>query len=188
VCSRTVPPSMHEVTSMTAEKSLARLDQAGWEDLVARFGTRMWAVARALGLSPADAADAVQGAWLRMVENLDGIRDPERIGAWLVTTTRHEALRLSRRRRGEVAAGHDLPDAVLPDPAAAVVDADFGRHVWERLDALDEPCRSLLRLSVLRPEATYAQIAIRLDLSPGSIGPTRARCMARLRGLLEEPA
>ncbi|GII27604.1 RNA polymerase sigma factor [Planotetraspora mira] len=173
---------------MTVEKSLGCLDQAAWEDLVARFGARMWAVARAFGLNHTDAADAVQGAWLRMVENLDGIRDPERIGAWLVTTTRHEALRLSRGRRGEVASGHDLPDAVLPDPAAAIVDADFGRHVWERLDTLGEPCRSLLRMSVLRPEATYAQIAIRLDISPGSIGPTRARCMSRLRGLLEEPA
>ncbi|GII54877.1 RNA polymerase sigma factor [Planotetraspora thailandica] len=169
---------------MTAEHSLTWLDQAAWEDLVARFDGRMWAVARAFGLGPADAADAVQGAWLRMVESLDGIRDPERIGAWLVTTTRNEAIRLSRRARGEVASGHDLPDAVVPDPAAAVVDADFGRQVWERLETLDEPCRSLLRFSVMHPEATYAQTAMRLDLSPGSIGPTRARCMSRLRSLV----
>jgi RNA polymerase sigma factor (sigma-70 family) len=171
---------------MPSDKSLAGLDQAAWEDLVARFDGKMWAVARAAGLSAADAADAVQGAWLRMVERLDDIREPERIGAWLITTTRHEALRLSRRAREETVPGDDLPDVATPDPAAAFVDAEYGRHVWRRLDGLDEPCRSLLRLYVLHPDAKYTQIAMRLDLPVGSIGPTRSRCMARLRGLLED--
>ncbi|WP_147942857.1 RNA polymerase sigma factor [Microbispora sp. CSR-4] len=171
---------------MTTDNSFATIDQAAWEALVARFDGRMWAVARAFGLSTADAADAVQGAWLRLVESADTIRDPERIGAWLVTTTRHEAARLSRRARGEVVSDLDVPDTALPDPTAAVVDADFGRQVWRRLDLLGEPCRSLIRLYVLHPEARYAQIAVRLNLPIGSIGPTRARCMARLRALVEE--
>jgi RNA polymerase sigma factor (sigma-70 family) len=168
------------------DKPLVGLDQADWEDLVARFDGRMWAVARAFGLSAADAADAVQGAWLRMVESLDGIRDPERVGAWLITTTRREAARLLRRSRGEGPAGFELPDIAEPDPTTAVVDADFGRHVWRRLDSLDEPCRSLLRLFVLSPDMKYAQIAMRLDLPIGSIGPTRGRCLSRLRALVEE--
>ena len=102
---------------MPTDNSFA-IDQAAWEDLVARFDARMWAVARAFGLSAADAADAVQGAWLRLVENADAIRDPARIGAWLVTTTRHEAARLSRRARGEVASDLVVPDTALPDPTA----------------------------------------------------------------------
>jgi RNA polymerase sigma factor (sigma-70 family) len=171
---------------MPEDNSLPPLDQAAWEDLVARFDGRMWAVARAFGLSAADAADAVQGAWLRLVESIDTIRDPERIGAWLVTTTRHEAARLSRRARGEVMSDVDMPDMVTPDPTTAVVDADFGRHLWRRLDLLTEPCRSLIRMWVLHPDARYAQIAVRLDLPVGSIGPTRSRCMTRLRALLEE--
>lgn len=172
---------------MPTDDSFATIDQAGWEDLVARFDGRMWAVARALGLSAADAADAVQCAWLRLVENAGAIRDPARVGAWLVTTTRHEAARLSRRARGEVVSDLDLPDPAQPDPTAAVVDADLGRQAWRRLDLLGEPCRSLIRLYVLHPEARYAQIAVRLDLPVGSIGPTRARCMSRLRALMEEP-
>ncbi|MEW9530013.1 RNA polymerase sigma factor [Microbispora sp. NPDC049125] len=174
---------------MHSDNTLARLDRAAWEDLVARFDGRMWAVARAFGLSAADAADAVQGAWLRLVESADAIRDPDRVGAWLVTTTRNEAARLSRRSRGEVVADiEDLdgPGGATPDPAAEVVDADFGRHVWRRLNALGEPCRSLLRLYVLNPDARYSQIAIRLDLPIGSIGPTRARCMSRLRALVAD--
>ncbi|WP_433500397.1 RNA polymerase sigma factor [Sphaerimonospora sp. CA-214678] len=163
-------------------------DRVAWDDLVARFGGRMWAVARAFGLSQADAADAVQGAWLRLVEGLGAIRDPDRIGAWLITTTRHEAARLSRSRGGSGPAAEvaDVPDPGVPDPAAAVADADYGRQVWRRLDLLGEPCRSLLRLCALHPEARYAQIALRLELPVGSIGPTRARCLSRLRALLEE--
>ncbi|WP_182876508.1 MULTISPECIES: RNA polymerase sigma factor [unclassified Microbispora] len=172
---------------MQTDDSFTTIDQAGWEDLVARFDGRMWAVARAFGLSAADAADAVQCAWLRLVENAGAIRDPARVGAWLVTTTRHEAARLSRRARGEVVSDLDVPDPAQPDPTAAVVDADLGRQAWRRLDLLGEPCRSLIRLYVLHPEARYAQIAVRLDLPVGSIGPTRARCMSRLRALMEEP-
>ncbi|WP_285707500.1 sigma-70 family RNA polymerase sigma factor [Microtetraspora sp. NBRC 16547] len=171
---------------MPSEKTLTSLDQAAWEELVTRFDGRMWAVARACGLGPADAADAVQGAWLRMVESLDAIRDPERIGAWLVTTTRHEAVRLAQRSRGERPAPSTLPDVAVPDPAASVVDADYGRRLWLRLDGLAEPCRSLLRLYALNPDAKYAQISMRLGLPMGSIGPTRSRCMSRLRTLIEE--
>ncbi|MCC5580705.1 sigma-70 family RNA polymerase sigma factor [Microtetraspora sp. AC03309] len=171
---------------MPTEKTLTGLDQAAWEELVTRFGGRMWAVARACGLGPADAADAVQGAWLRMVESLDGIRDPERVGAWLVTTTRHEAVRLARRSRGERPGPSALVDAVVPDPAASVVNADVGRRLWLLLDGLAEPCRSLLRLYALNPDAKYAQISMRLGLPMGSIGPTRSRCMSRLRALIEE--
>ncbi|WP_067180351.1 RNA polymerase sigma factor [Microtetraspora niveoalba] len=176
---------------MFAEKTFPVPDQAAWEELVTRFGGRMWAVARACGLGPADAADAVQGAWLRMVESLDAIRDPERIGAWLVTTTRHEAVRLARRARGERPAADRLPellapDPAAPDPAASVADADYGRRLWSRLEGLAEPCRSLLRLYALNPDAKYAQISMRLGLPMGSIGPTRSRCMSRLRALIEE--
>ncbi|MFF4779256.1 RNA polymerase sigma factor [Microtetraspora fusca] len=171
---------------MHSEKTFPGLDQATWEELVTRFDGRMWAVARACGLGPADAADAVQGAWLRMVESLDGIRDPERIGAWLITTTRHEAVRLARRSRGERPAADALPDVPVPDPAASVVDAEFGRRLWLRLDGLAEPCRSLLRLYALNPDAKYAQISMRLGLPMGSIGPTRSRCVSRLRALIEE--
>lgn len=171
---------------MPTQKPLVGLDQADWENLVARFDSMMWAVARAFGLNTADASDAVQGAWLRMVENLDGIRDPERIGAWLITTTRHEAARLWRKSRGERPAEFELPDIAEPDPTTAVVDADFGRYVWQRLHMLGEPCRSLLQLLALDPDAKYKQIAMRLNVPIGSIGPTRARCMSRLRKLVED--
>jgi RNA polymerase sigma factor (sigma-70 family) len=147
----------------------------------------MWAVARAFGLSAADAADAVQAAWLRLVERLDRIRDPARIGAWLVTTTRNEALLLCRKGRA-VTPTHTPPEperADADDPALAVLSADEARRLWQAVDALDEPCRSLLRLLVTAPESGYARIAARLGMPIGSVGPMRGRCLNRLRKLVE---
>ncbi|WP_203990015.1 RNA polymerase sigma factor [Sphaerisporangium rufum] len=161
------------------------LDETAWRDLVDRFGHRMWAVARACGLDTADAADAVQAAWLRLVESLPSIRDPDRVGAWLATTTRHEAVRIGRRRSGdrhaELPAEIPAPDT---DPAAAMLTVEDGRRLWAAVDALPEPCRTLLRLVVTVPEAGYAQIARRMAMPIGSVGPTRMRCLRRLRALM----
>jgi RNA polymerase sigma factor (sigma-70 family) len=163
------------------------LDETAWRDLVDRFGYRMWAVARAFGLNSADAADAVQAAWLRLVESAHTIRDPERVGAWLVTTTRHEAARILRGRAGDAPTG--LPDEIPApdgDPVAVMLTEEHGRRLWAAVDTLPMPCRSLLRLIVAAPEAGYAQLARRLDMPIGSIGPTRIRCLKRLRSLMED--
>ncbi|MFC4532061.1 RNA polymerase sigma factor [Sphaerisporangium dianthi] len=164
------------------------LDETAWRDLVARFGRRMWAVARAAGLGPADAGDAVQAAWLRLLESLHTIRDPERVGAWLITTTRHEAARIGRRRAGDRPSGlpADLPAPGGDDPAAAMLSDDQGRRLWAAVDTLPRPCRALVRLIVMVPDASYAQLSRRLDMPIGSIGPTRIRCLKRLRSLMED--
>jgi len=162
------------------------LTQEEWNELEATFGPRMWAVARAYGLSTTDAADAVQAAWLRLVESYDRIRDPGRVGAWLVTTTRNEAALLCRKARGVTPT--DTPpetEADAGDPALAVLSADEARRLWRAVDALDEPCRTLLRLLVTAPDSGYARIAARLGLPIGSVGPMRGRCLGRLRKLLE---
>lgn len=166
------------------------LDDHAWSELVASFNGQMWAVARAAGLGAADAADAVQGAWLRLVESVDRIRDPRAVGAWLMTTTRREALRLGRRAGQEFPADppdlYEHPTLSVPDPTAEIVEADYGRTLWSRVSRLSEPCRTMLRLFALNPDVRYAQVAARMHLPVGSVGPTRARCSAKLRTLLAE--
>jgi RNA polymerase sigma factor (sigma-70 family) len=154
-------------------------DRSAWETLEARFGPRMWAVARACGLSHSDAADAVQGSWLRLLQHLRSIREPARVGGWLATTVRHEALLLLRKERGGVVSFEVVEE---PDPASAVLEADDRRLLWKTVSTLHEPCRTLLQLVAI--DLGSQQMATRLGLPIGSVGPTRARCLEKLRTLI----
>ncbi|MEV0619234.1 sigma-70 family RNA polymerase sigma factor [Nonomuraea sp. NPDC050404] len=154
-------------------------DRSAWDELESRFGPRMWAVARACGLNPADAADAVQGAWLRLLQSFESIRDPAAVGGWLVTTVRREALLLRRRELSGVSATDIL---VVPDPATAVLEADGRRLLWKMVSDLQEPCRTLLQL--VASDLGNQQLAARLGMPAGSVGPTKARCLEKLRTLI----
>lgn len=189
-----VIPEAPVIDQQTIHAALAG-DQAAWDALVGRFSGQLWSVVRAHGLSPADAADAVQGTWLRLLESLHTIRDPDRVGSWLFTTARREASLLSRRRRGErlVADPADAESAdprpapagqAHSDPALAVLRADEGRRLWRTVETMREPCRSLLLLAATAPDAGVRQLAGRLGMPSGSYGPTRRRCLNRLRALL----
>ncbi|WP_328807589.1 RNA polymerase sigma factor [Nonomuraea antri] len=173
---------MHDTRS-PAEllKAAADGDRLAWDELESRFGPRMWAVARACGLNEADAADVVQGSWLRLLENMHTIRDPASVGAWLATTARREALSLIRR---EPIGPASFEVAFDPDPASAVLEADGGRSLWQWVSGLKEPCRTLLQL--VATDLGNQQMALRLGIPLGSVGPTRARCLEKLRILLSK--
>ena len=164
-------------------------DQRAWDAIVTRYSGLVWAVARGLQLSPADAADVSQVTWLRLVENLDRIRDPAALGSWLATTARREAISLLRRRR-EVPVAEpdrgDTPDDREPPPWQALLARERDQELWQAFSRLSPRCQALLRLLVLDPaEGGYAAAAAALDMPVGSLGPTRARCLATLRGHLD---
>ena len=160
-------------------------DQRAWDDLVGRHGSRVWAVARAHRLSTADAEDVVQITFFRLVTHIDTIRDPDRVGAWLATTARHECLRILRRSGRTIPSGDDeLLDS--PDPLSPPLDAKLladERHValWEALGRQPPACQRLLRVIMADPEPSYEEVSKGLDMPIGSIGPTRGRCLKRLR-------
>lgn len=161
-------------------------DQAAWEALVDRYNGLLWAVARGYRLSTADAAEVVQTSWLRLVENLDRLREPERVGAWLCTTTRRECFRALRRNGSQIPAAELDPadDPVVggdPTPEHTVLDADRDRQLWAAVDRLSDRCRRLLRLLMAPVAPSYEEVSATLDMPIGSIGPTRARCLQRLR-------
>jgi RNA polymerase sigma factor (sigma-70 family) len=163
--------------------------QSAWNEIVRRYERLVWSVARTYRLSNADAADAVQTTWLRLVEHLGAIRDPDRLGAWLATTTRREALRLATRRRRERADVADDQLAQLPDGGPGVEDAllatERDRLVMRALGQLDDRCQRLLRVLSMSPPPRYDAVAEAFGMPIGSIGPTRGRCLARLeRSLL----
>ena len=162
-------------------------DQAAWDELVDDFSQMLWAVASGYRLGHADTAEVVQTAWLRLVENLDRIKQPEALGGWLATTARREALRLLRLRGREPVvdddARFDLISPAEPGPEDRALDTDRQQRVWDAFARLPEHCRTLLYLlSVVA--VSYTELASMLDMPIGSIGPTRARCLVRLRRLL----
>ena len=156
-------------------------DATAWAALTRRYAGMLWAIARMHGLREADAADVVQTTWLRLVERLDGIRSPERVGAWLAVTARRESLRLARHHGRDRPAGAALSalPAATPGPDDVCVARDRLRLVLTAVQALPARCRHILRLCALAPG--YAEIAAALDIPIGSVGPTRARCLAALR-------
>jgi RNA polymerase sigma factor (sigma-70 family) len=162
-------------------------DQRAWEGLIARFGGLVWSVARAHGLSRADAADVSQTAWLRLVEHLHRLRDPERVGTWLASTTRHEALRTLRRARRQLPVGDEAElegsSPLVDPPEARMLAAERSDLLWRAFAALPARCQALLRVLMADPPPSYQQVAVAMDMPIGSIGPTRGRCLDRLRQL-----
>jgi RNA polymerase sigma factor (sigma-70 family) len=158
-------------------------DREAWNALVARFGGLIWSVARAHRLGDADAADVFQTTWLRLVEHLDEVRNPEGIGAWLATTARHECLRVLRvGQRHVLTDGFDLPDEAL-DAAldARLLTSERNTALWRAFAGLSARCRGLLRMLVADPPPSYDEVGAALDMPIGSIGPTRGRCLEQLR-------
>lgn len=174
-------------------------EAAAWSVLVRRFQRLVYTVPRRAGLGEAQAADVFQTTFTRLVEHADRISDPSRLQAWLVTTAKRESLRLVEASRRFVAPpppGDDEPDsdpmADLPDPGPRPDELIDGLQQHHRLrsavDRLDARSRQFVELLFLQDEPLpYSEIAARLGIAEGSIGPTRARCLAKLRTLLASP-
>jgi RNA polymerase sigma factor (sigma-70 family) len=164
--------------------------QAAWDEIVRRYERLVWAVARAHRLDSADAADVVQTTWLRLVEHLGALHDPERLGAWLETTARRESLRVIGRRKRERGDGADDELAGLPDTGAGVEEALLSSErdatVLRAVRRLDERCQRLLRVLSVSPPPRYEAVAEAFGMPIGSIGPTRGRCLQRLKDALTE--
>jgi RNA polymerase sigma factor (sigma-70 family) len=164
-----------------------RGEQAAWDALVADYNNLVWSIARSFRLDSADAHDAVQMTWLRLVENLNRINDPERLAGWLATTARRECLQLLRRSGRERPAGDDaLLD--VPDPADAVDTAllldERDSALWRAFRRIGERCQQLLRVLMSSPPPSYQEVSAALDMAVGTIGPARQRCLGQLRRLI----
>jgi RNA polymerase sigma factor (sigma-70 family) len=156
-------------------------DGDAWARLVERHSGLLWSIARSHGLNDADSGDVVQTTWLRLVERIDGLREPSATACWLATTARNESLRLVRRR------SRDLPRVPAPrepEPGPDRVAAARERLglVGAALEQLPQRCRTLLRLFALA--SSHAELAAALGIPLGSVAPTRARCLDALRRLV----
>jgi RNA polymerase sigma factor (sigma-70 family) len=165
-------------------------DHQAWERLVDKYARLIWAMTRDFKLAESDAADVFQATWLRLLEHIDRLERPARVGSWLAVTARHECLRsLAARKKvmlvhdddalkvGAVAHEPEIDERLLAEERAQTVRDALSRLPWR--------WRRLVELLMADPPVSYAEISEQIGLPVGSIGPTRGRCLARLRVLLE---
>ncbi len=160
-------------------------ERTAWNALVERFADMVWSVARSFRLDDATAKDVTQTVWLKLVENIDRIDDPERLPGWLATTCRREALRVARARDRQIPTEfeYDVPDtAALPDDL--LIDDEENRIVVRAFAAIDDACRQLLRLLTVEPALSYEEVAELTGRPIGSLGPTRSRCLEKLKAAI----
>jgi RNA polymerase sigma factor (sigma-70 family) len=189
----TVRPSQSE--RRTRLSDLVGAAREGSEDALGRIVTELspllWQVARSTGLDSGDAEDVLQTIWMRLVAHLNDIHDSTALTAWLVTTTRREAWRVRAATRKRQSADRELLDE-LPDQRPGsedlVIADDQRRALWQAIGQLSQRCQELLRIIAFAPRPNYAAVADALGMPVGSIGPTRGRCLAKLRALLVDGA
>jgi RNA polymerase sigma factor (sigma-70 family) len=160
-------------------------DQASWNAVVERYLPLVYSVVRKYRLSDEDAADVSQTLWLRLVENLGSIREPRALPSWIITTTKREALRVlaARQRATPVDAinGFDTTQFDGAETDADLLRAERHQALRDGLAELSPSDRELLLLFIADPPIPYKEIAARLGVPVGSIGPTRGRALNKLR-------
>jgi RNA polymerase sigma factor (sigma-70 family) len=164
-------------------------DRHAWERLIDQFARLIWSITVEFKLTESDASDVAQTTWLRLLQNINRIEYPDRVGSWLAATARNECLRSLAARKRVVLSdddielgsaqvhGPEIDERLLADERAQVVRDALSRlpRRWQRL----------LEMLMADPPVPYADISDELGLPVGSIGPTRGRCLARLRVLLQ---
>ena len=161
-------------------------DEQAWDALVERYSPLIWLICRRHRLVDADAEDAGQSAWLHLVDQLGKVRDPAALPGWLATTTRRECLRVLHAARRPLTAGSVLDADLIPDEQTGTADQEVlvaERHavLREALTHMPPDCQQLIALLIQDPPVPYAEISARLDIPVGSIGPSRHRCLDKLR-------
>lgn len=163
-------------------------DEPAMAELVALLTPILWHTVRAQRLDRESAEDVVQTTWLALVRNTDSIADPQALLAWLIVTARRESWRVAKRTDRVEPKDFEDDDVVTPAhdlPEERVLRSDIETRLWHHIAKLPERCQSLLRVIAFADRPDYAAVAKALGMPVGSIGPTRGRCLAKLRNLLD---
>ncbi|HLU55102.1 MAG TPA: sigma-70 family RNA polymerase sigma factor [Pseudonocardia sp.] len=174
-------PATPSTAQLVAEACNRRPE--AWRELTARYEGLVRAVVGSYRLQEADFADAVQNTWLRALERLHTVRDPDSLGGWLTTVARRECLALLARSRREAPTCVDEDQLVVEDPGpeAQVLAEEVRRAVAHAVTELPVKPRALVNALFSTPEPNYAEVSRQMGLPIGSIGPTRQRALRTLR-------
>jgi RNA polymerase sigma factor (sigma-70 family) len=159
-------------------------DEQAWDALVERYAPLVWCICRRHRLADADADDVGQSVWLQLTAQLDKVRDPAALAGWLATTTRRECSRVLRAARRSQAVGYvqeGIPDEQTGMAEHELLAAERHAALREAFTRLPPCCQRLIAMLIEDPPAPYAQISVQLGIPVGSIGPSRGRCLDKLR-------
>jgi RNA polymerase sigma factor (sigma-70 family) len=160
-------------------------DQQAWNALVERYAPLVGSICRRRELGGADASDVGQNVWLRLVDQVDHIRDPAALPGWLATTTRRECSRVLRARSSHAAVvvldAENIPGEQTDLAEQELLIAERHAALREAFTCLPTGCQRLIAMLIEDPPLPYAKISAELGIPIGSIGPTRSRCLDKLR-------
>ena len=183
-----LPGHDKEVTRLV--RAAANGDQQAWDAIVSRYVALLWSIAFRHGLGESDAADVVQNTWLRLFEHIHDVREPARVGSWLATTAQRESLRIVAQRQRVVPsddeAAFDGADRLQAPLDEALLSREQAAEARAALETLPPQWRSLVEALTQDPPLSYERIVADLGVPIGSIGPTRGRCVRRLRALVAD--
>ena len=183
------PPDTAALEIIGWVRRAATGDIYAWNRLVDQYSRLIWSITANFKLGESDAADVVQTTWMRLIEHIDRIEQPARVGSWLASTTRNECLRHVAARKRVVLVHEDAEfdgaDQHGPEVDEALLADERARDVRQAMTHLPLQWRRLMEMLMADPPVSYAEISDQLGLPIGSIGPTRGRCLAKLRVLLE---
>jgi RNA polymerase sigma factor (sigma-70 family) len=201
-----LPQYVDTMGTMTHESAAATVEPTRWEraaalflrwragdaramdELVRLMTPLLWHVVRAYGLDSALAEDVVQTTWLTLVRRHESITEPQAVSGWLTMVARREAWRVGKlHRRADPTEAESL-EVHLPAQESAEQTAatdDESRRLWFAVAQLNDRCQRLLRIVAFEERPDYARIAQDMAMPIGSIGPTRQRCLGKLRTLIE---
>jgi RNA polymerase sigma factor (sigma-70 family) len=197
---------MGAMTQPDAEASVDSVEPARWQraadlfvrwqegetramdELVRLMTPTLWHVVRAYGVDHALAQDVVQTTWMTLVRRHESIQDPQAVSGWLTMCARREAWRVGKMQRRADPTESESLESHLPTQESAeqtAADDDESHRLWSAVRTLNERCQRLLRIVAFDERPDYARIAADLAMPVGSIGPTRQRCLGKLRAVLE---
>ncbi len=159
-------------------------DAAALDDLIRLLTPMLWHLARAYRVDQYAAEDAVQATWLALVSRADRINDPQALVRWLSVTVQREAARMARKERRVEPTPDETIDLRLPSensPEQAVLSRRSDDVLWAHVKTLTPRCQQLLRVLAFHDRPDYKRLSVELGMPIGSIGPTRGRCLEKLR-------
>ena len=182
---------MDHVSTIELVAQASAGNEPAWAELVRRYEGLVWSTIIAHGIDRVDAADVSQTVWLKLAQHIGRLHDPERVGLWLASTTRHECYTVTKKRTRSVPV--DIVDIVgRPDdlsteaPSDRLEDLERDYALWEAFLVLQGKCQALLKMLITDPHVAYNEITETCGIAIGSIGSRRQRCLTSLRLALQD--